>query len=154
VRVGIAHHLGWAVAITACGHEVVDRRRIELIEPGMPTAPIEHEARTLDDDAARMVAQARASVEVAAKRVAVANMTAMTAMSGAMPCCSDGQMKGGCPDCPLVAMCMLIVALAEPSLTNGIQIFFEPRRLSFALEDITADGLVGVPPDHPPRILT
>ena len=63
VRVGIAHHLGWAVAITASGgHEVVDRRRIELIEPGLPTAPIEHEARTLDDeDAARMVAQARAS---------------------------------------------------------------------------------------------
>ena len=80
---------------------------------------------------------------VAAKRVAVANMTAMTAMSGAMPCCSDGQMKGGCPDCPLVAMCMLIVALAEPSLTNGIQIFFEPRRLSFALEDITAVERVG-----------
>jgi hypothetical protein len=63
VRVGIAHHLGWAVAVTAsAGHEVVDRRRIELIEPGMPTAPIEHEARPLNDDAAaRMVAKARAS---------------------------------------------------------------------------------------------
>ena len=43
---GIAHHLGWAVAVTAsAGHDVVDRRRIELIEPGMPAAPIEHEAR-------------------------------------------------------------------------------------------------------------
>jgi hypothetical protein len=43
VRVGIAHHLGRAVAVTASsGHAVVDRRRIELIEPGMPTAPIEH----------------------------------------------------------------------------------------------------------------
>ena len=63
VRVGIAHHLGWAVAVTAsAGHEVVDRRRIELIEPGMPTAPIEHEARPLNDDAtARMVAEVRAS---------------------------------------------------------------------------------------------
>jgi hypothetical protein len=63
VRVGIAHHLGWAVAVTAsAGHEVVDRRRIELIEPGMPTAPVEHEASYLDDDAAgRMVAAARAS---------------------------------------------------------------------------------------------
>ena len=41
MRVGIAHHLGWAVAVTASpDHEVVDRRRIELIEPGMPTAPI------------------------------------------------------------------------------------------------------------------
>lgn len=63
VRVGIAHHLGWAVAVTAsAGHGVVDRRRIELIEPGMPTAPIEHEAKPLDDAAAaRMVAQVSAS---------------------------------------------------------------------------------------------
>jgi hypothetical protein len=59
VRTGIAHHLGWAVAVTAsAGHVVVERRRIELIEPGMPTAPIEHEAKPLDDDAAaRMVAR-------------------------------------------------------------------------------------------------
>src|SRR6516162_8819412 len=63
VRVGIAHHLGWAVAVTAsAGHDVVDRRRIELIEPGVPAAPIEHEAKPLNDDAAaRMVAAVRAS---------------------------------------------------------------------------------------------
>jgi hypothetical protein len=63
VRVGIAHHLGWAVAVTAsAGHEVVDRRRIELIEPGMPAAPVEHEAKALDGDrAAKMVAEVRAS---------------------------------------------------------------------------------------------
>lgn len=43
MRLGIAHHLGWAVAVTAVvDHRVVDRRRIELIEPGMPTAPIHH----------------------------------------------------------------------------------------------------------------
>ena len=36
VRLGIADHLGWAVAVTASpDHEVVDRRRIELIEPGI-----------------------------------------------------------------------------------------------------------------------
>jgi hypothetical protein len=63
VRVGIAHHLGWAVAVTAsAGHEVVDRRRIELIEPGMPVAPIEHQAKPLTDAAAaRLVAACRAS---------------------------------------------------------------------------------------------
>ena len=62
---GIAHHLGWAVAVTAAaGHVVVDRRRIELIEPGMPTAPVEHEAGPLDDGAAaRMVAGVRASAQ-------------------------------------------------------------------------------------------
>ena len=60
---GIAHHLGWAVAVTASAdHEVVDRRRVELAEPGVPTAPVEHEAKLLDDDeAARLVAEVRAS---------------------------------------------------------------------------------------------
>lgn len=63
MRVGIAHHFGWAVAVTASAdHAVVDRRRIELIEPGMPAAPIHHEAKGLNDDAtARMVAEVRAS---------------------------------------------------------------------------------------------
>jgi hypothetical protein len=73
MRLGIAHHLGWAVAVTASSdHEVVDRRRMELIEPGLPSAPIHHEGgphllhRTgepLDDDAlAKLVSDVRASV--------------------------------------------------------------------------------------------
>lgn len=63
MRVGIAHHLGWAVAVTASpDHEVVDRRRIQLIEPGVPTAPIHHEGRPLDDAAAAaLVSEVRAS---------------------------------------------------------------------------------------------
>jgi hypothetical protein len=63
MRLGIAHHLGWAVAVTASvDHQVVDRRRIELIEPGLPTAPVEHEAQHLDDAAAAaLVATVRAS---------------------------------------------------------------------------------------------
>ena len=63
MRLGIAHHLGWAVAVTASAdHEVVDRRRIELIEPGMPTAPIHHEGKPLDDaSTAALVAKVRAS---------------------------------------------------------------------------------------------
>ena len=63
MRLGIAHHLGWAVAVTASAdHRVVDRRRIELIEPGMPSAPIHHEGKPLDDAAtAVLVAQFLAS---------------------------------------------------------------------------------------------
>jgi hypothetical protein len=63
VRLGIAHHLGWAVAVTASAdHQVVDRRRLELIEPDTPTAPIHHEGKPLDDAAtAVLVAQVRAS---------------------------------------------------------------------------------------------
>ena len=77
VRLGIAHHLGWAVAVTAAAdHKVVDRRRIELIEPGMPTAPIHHEggpyvvhrqAEPLDDNAlAALVVDVRGSAARAA----------------------------------------------------------------------------------------
>ena len=47
MRLGIAHHFGWAVAVTASGdHEVVDRRRIELIEDGLPEAPVHHRGGT------------------------------------------------------------------------------------------------------------
>jgi hypothetical protein len=77
MRLGIAHHLGWAVAVTASAdHEVADRRRIELIEPGLPAAPIHHEggphllhrtAEPLDDHTlAALVADVRASAARAA----------------------------------------------------------------------------------------
>ena len=64
MRLGIADHLGWAVAVTASAdHEVVDRRRIELIEPGLSAAPIHWQSRRLDVPAtAALVEQVRASV--------------------------------------------------------------------------------------------
>jgi hypothetical protein len=73
VRLGIAHHYGWALAVTATvDYRVVGRRRIELIEPGVPTAPIHHEGgahllhqsgEPLDDNSlAALVADVRASV--------------------------------------------------------------------------------------------
>lgn len=63
MRLGIADHLGWAIAVTASAdHEVVDRRRIELVEPGITSAPIHYESRNLDVGAtAALVAQVRAS---------------------------------------------------------------------------------------------
>jgi hypothetical protein len=90
----------------------------------------------------------------AAKRLAVAEMTDMSAMAADMQCCPDGQNNNNCQDCPLVAMCMLSIAQAEPSPTDGIQISFQTRRLAFALVDLIGDGLIGTPPDHPPRIST
>jgi hypothetical protein len=48
-------------------HEVVDRRRIALIEPGVSAAPIHYESRRLDvATTAALVAEARASVARAA----------------------------------------------------------------------------------------
>jgi hypothetical protein len=68
MRLGIADHLGWAVAVTASAdHEVVDRRRIELVEPGLTAAPIHYESHRLDLAAtAALVAEVRASVVRAA----------------------------------------------------------------------------------------
>jgi hypothetical protein len=91
---------------------------------------------------------------VVAKRMPVGEMSDMAAMSDDMQCCPDGQKSNSCQDCPLVAMCMLTIAQAEPSPASVIQISFLIRTLSFALVDLTADGLIGAPPDHPPRILT
>jgi hypothetical protein len=72
LRLGVAPHFGWAVAVTASSdHRVVDRRRIDLIEPGLPAAPIHHEGGAhamhrpgppLDDDElAALVGAVRAS---------------------------------------------------------------------------------------------
>ena len=63
MRVGIADHLGWAVAVTASGVDVVDRRRIELVEDGVTPAPIHYESRHLDvAGTADLVATVQASV--------------------------------------------------------------------------------------------
>jgi hypothetical protein len=69
MRVGVADHFGWAVAVTASpDHDVVDRRRIELIEPGVSAAPIHYESRRLD--------LAGTTALVAAVRVSVARASA------------------------------------------------------------------------------
>jgi hypothetical protein len=68
LRVGIADHFGWAIAVSASAdHEVVDRRRLELIEPHVTPAPIHYESRRLDVAAtAALVAAVRASIARAA----------------------------------------------------------------------------------------
>jgi hypothetical protein len=89
VRVGVAHHFGWAVVVAASiDYEVIDRRRVELIAPGLPAAPIHHHGGAhelhraddpLDDDAlAALVAEVRASV-------AQATSAALDELSAALP---------------------------------------------------------------------
>lgn len=90
MRVGIADHLGWAVAVVADDdHRVVDRGRIELVEPGTTPAPIHHDSARLDEAAtAALVAEVRASV---ARASAVA-LDALAAHAGAGP--RDGPADG------------------------------------------------------------
>ena len=80
MRVGIADHLGWAIAVTASAdHAVVDRRRVELIEPGLSAAPIHYESSRLDVAAtAALVAKVRASV-------VRATSAALDEIAGALP---------------------------------------------------------------------
>lgn len=64
MRLGIADHLGWAVAITASPEgEVIDRRRIELVDADLSDAPI-HYDRGRSDDATvvALIAEVRASI--------------------------------------------------------------------------------------------
>ena len=79
MRLGIADHFGWAVAVTAAAdHRVMDRRRIALIEPGLSPAPIHYESWHLDVDAtAALVARVRASVARAASAALDALATAL-----------------------------------------------------------------------------
>ena len=77
---GIADHFGWAVAVTAsANHEVVDRRRIELVEPGVTPAPLHYDSKRLDVAAtAALVADVRASV-------ARATSAALDELAGNLP---------------------------------------------------------------------
>jgi hypothetical protein len=73
MRLGIADHFGWATAVVASDdHQVVARRRLELVDPSLPAAPIHHvggphdlhrPGRPLDDEGlAELVATVRDSV--------------------------------------------------------------------------------------------
>jgi hypothetical protein len=83
VLVGIADHLGWAVAVTArADGRVVDRRRVELVEDGMPCMPVHHGIESLDDDAASaLLASVRASA-VRATAAALDELAALGAIDG------------------------------------------------------------------------
>ncbi len=70
LSVGVMDHAGWAVLVTAQPDgTVVDRRRVELVEEGLPVMPHHHEGQRLPiDEAVNLVARVRAS---AARRAAL-----------------------------------------------------------------------------------
>jgi hypothetical protein len=63
--VGAADHCGWAVLVTvARDGSLIDRRRVELVDVGLPWLPHHHECQTLPlKDAAELVERVRASAE-------------------------------------------------------------------------------------------
>ena len=65
--ISVADHTGWAhlICVTARGGRpvVVERRRVTLIEPGLPTQPYEHDTRAMrEDDAQALIARVRRSI--------------------------------------------------------------------------------------------
>jgi len=74
VVTGISDHLGWAELVTLSGRNgspaVLDRRRVELVDPGVPSAPYHHEGLELPlAEAERIVARTRRSVAKRCRRV-------------------------------------------------------------------------------------
>jgi len=67
--IGVSDHSGWAVLVTAMRDgTLVDRRRIELISPGLPKLPHHHEAQNLPlDKALDLIERVRVSAEQYAK---------------------------------------------------------------------------------------
>jgi hypothetical protein len=73
VVAGVADHNGWAVFVCVSvkdgSPEVIDRRRVELIEPGLPRQPYEHDTVGMNvAEAERLVQEVRESAAHCAER--------------------------------------------------------------------------------------
>lgn len=120
---------------------------------GLVAAPLVTPAAAKRLAVAEMTDMSMSAKSMSAKSMSDTSMSDTSAMSADMPCCPDEQKTNNCRDCPLVAMCMLTIAQAEPPSTSGIQAPLQTGQVIFALDDLIADGLIGAPPDHPPRTL-
>ena len=65
---GISDHAGWAVVVCVADDRVLDVRRIELIEPGLPNLPHHHEGQMMPiGEAVALIDRVRASAELCAR---------------------------------------------------------------------------------------
>jgi hypothetical protein len=88
VVAGVADHNGWAILVCVTvkdgSPEVVDRRRVELVESGLPKQPYEHETFDLNTaEADRLVQEVRESALNCAER-ALSRLRSSLAASGAL----------------------------------------------------------------------
>lgn len=69
--IGVSDHNGWAVLVTVAGDgALLDRRRVELVDEGLPQLPHHHEAQGLPiEEAVELVERVRASAERHARLV-------------------------------------------------------------------------------------
>ena len=85
--------------------------------------------------------------------MAMGGMSSMSAdeMSADMPCCPSEQKSKDCPDCPLLAVCVLKTVQVGPSLASALTVRHAVRTTHGFMDDALADGVDRPPPDHPPR---
>jgi len=66
---GIYDHAGWAIVVCVADGKLLDKRRIELIDPGLPSLPHHHPCQHLPiDEAVALVARVRTSAEACSAR--------------------------------------------------------------------------------------
>lgn len=73
------------------------------------------------------------------------------AMAADMPCCPSEPMSKDCPDCPLMAICMMKTVQAGPSPASATMLRHAVRTSHAFMDDALTDGVIRPPPDHPPR---
>ena len=93
--IGVSDHGGWAVLVTADGDgTLLDRRRVELVDEGLPKIPHHSEGQVLPlDEAIELVERVRASAERHAKLV-------LDAVAMAVPGHILGIAVRQCPELP------------------------------------------------------
>jgi hypothetical protein len=93
--IGISDHGGWAVLVTAdAAGTLLDRRRVELVDPALPKIPHHSEGQQLPmDEAVKLVERVRASVERHANLV-------LDALAAELPVSIVGIALRQCPELP------------------------------------------------------
>lgn len=74
------------------------------------------------------------------------------AMSMDMPCCPSEPKSKDCPDCQLMAICVMKTVQAGPSPAPAMVVRHAVRTSHLFTDDVLADGVARPPPDHPPRV--
>lgn len=93
--VGVSDHGGWAVFMTVQpGGPVIDRRRVVLVEDGLPTLPHHHDAQKLAPD------EGVALVETVAASAARCARTALAALAEEVDVSIGGVALRACPPLP------------------------------------------------------
>ena len=81
----VAEHTGWAYVVRVAARDgipaVIERRKVTLIDAGLPTQPYEHDSRALrEDEAEALIARVRKSI---ARRTAIALQRVVTELAPA-----------------------------------------------------------------------